>query len=79
MPKRSPWILDPPPKDLDIGWRGDLQKPMLIHVFVPRTLWGQVQELAAQLTQERGERVSLSDVVRGGLRTAIKSHLKGAK
>lgn len=78
--KKSPWIEEPPVDDLLLTRKQSAPfKPVLIHVWIPVVLRGQLHELSRELTLERGKNVSLSDVVRLGLRLVIKTHLKGAQ
>jgi len=78
VPKRNPWIIDPP-SEPSSHRRADGGKTVLIQVWVPLTLRGQLHELAAELSQQTAQHVTMSDVVRRACRAFIREKLKGVK
>lgn len=78
MPKKSPWIKQPPPEDVLMRkGRINSNECVLLQVWVPRTLRGQLHELARELSEEHDRHVTMSDVIRLGCRIVIRDKLKG--
>lgn len=53
----------------------DHRPAVMVQVYMPATLRGQLRELAHELSDDK--RVTLSDVVRAACRAYIKEHLQG--
>jgi hypothetical protein len=74
---RNPFVLDPPVEDAGLHRRADGRKSVLVQLWMPVTLRGQLRELAAEETQRRGKPVSVSDCLRMGARKVISERLQG--